>query len=72
MNPWHDVESLATDDGRALATFAHELGSRSTPTALVPGAFAAFLGLDARRSAVALVCSATADVNCTRRARKER
>jgi alkylation response protein AidB-like acyl-CoA dehydrogenase len=62
MNPWHEIESLATDDVRALATFAHELGSRSTPTAFVPGTFAAFLGLDAPRVAVALVCGATADV----------
>ena len=62
MNPWDEIASLVTNDVRALATSAHELGTRSRPTAFVPAAFAAFLGLDARRAAVALICGATADV----------
>jgi alkylation response protein AidB-like acyl-CoA dehydrogenase len=63
MNPWYEVESLTTNDVRALATFAHEYGSRLMPTAFVPASFAAFLGLDAPRAAVALICGATADVD---------
>jgi alkylation response protein AidB-like acyl-CoA dehydrogenase len=62
MNAWDQIESLVTNDVHSVATFAHELGSRSTAAALVPAAFAKFLGLDVRRAAAALICGATADV----------
>jgi alkylation response protein AidB-like acyl-CoA dehydrogenase len=62
MNPWSEIESLVTNDVRAAAALAHEFGSRSMPTALIPAAFAAFLGIAARRAAVSSICGATDDV----------
>ena len=40
MSAWAEIESLTNNDVSALATFAHEHGSRSMPTAVVPGSFA--------------------------------
>ena len=59
MNPWDEIESMLTNDLHAAVTHAHALGLRARATPFVGASGARFLGVDASRVAMALVCGAT-------------
>ena len=62
MNPWEEIEAVATNDLGALVARAHEVGTLARVTPLIPVAAAALLGIDAPRVAMAAMCGATTDV----------